>query len=191
MSINKFALSLALAGILGASSAVAETEGAFVGGYIAEIGLKVEVESQQFRYINGSATTTGSKLGILGGYNRNISNDKRLGLRYYGAADIGDYTTNISANVDMLYTFVNNQTGEIRGFGGAWLGYTSYDGDVSGFDLGINIGARFIFSKKHGVETYGHFGFLSQSKDESFLGVTTTTKYSQPYQIGIRYTYSF
>ena len=34
MSINKVAVSVALAGILGASSALAETDGAFVGGAV-------------------------------------------------------------------------------------------------------------------------------------------------------------
>ena len=39
MSINKFALSLALAGILGASSALAENEGVFAGVQPEKAGL--------------------------------------------------------------------------------------------------------------------------------------------------------
>ena len=44
MSINKFAVSVALAGILGASSALAETSGAFVGVQAGYGGHKFTLE---------------------------------------------------------------------------------------------------------------------------------------------------
>ena len=190
MSINKFALSVALAGILGASSALAETSGAFAGVYMGMRGTKAETEvKSNYSWYNGSTTSSGIKYGILGGYHQSFSDE--LGLRYYGAADIGDFTTNISANADALYSFTKTESVEFRGFGGAWLGYASHDGDVSGFDLGINLGVRAVVAQKHGIEFYGHFGFLSQDKDYGALFGTSTLKLSQPYQIGLRYTFSF
>ena len=192
MSINKFAVSVALAGILGASSALAETDGAFAGVYMGMRGTKAETEvKSNYSWYNGNASTTssGMKYGILGGYHQSFSDE--LGLRYYGAADIGDFTTNISANVDALYSFTKTESVEFRGFGGAWLGYASHDGDVSGLDLGINLGVRAVVAQKHGIEFYGHFGFLSQDKDFSSFAGTSTLKISQPYQIGLRYTFSF
>ena len=62
---------------------------------------------------------------------------------------------------------------------------------MSGFDLGINLGVRAVVAQKHGIEFYGHFGFLSQDKDFSSFAGTSTLKLSQPYQIGLRYTFSF
>ena len=43
--MKKVALSIALAGILGASSALAETDGAFAGVYMGMRGTKAETES--------------------------------------------------------------------------------------------------------------------------------------------------
>ena len=186
--MKKVALSVALAGILGASSVLAETDGAFAGVYMGMRGTKAETKSN-YSWYNGSTTSSGMKYGILGGYYQSFSDE--LGLRYYGAADIGDFTTNISANVDALYSFTKTESVEFRGFGGAWLGYASHDGDVSGFDLGINLGVRAVVAQKHGIEFYGHFGFLSQDKDFSSFAGTSTLKLSQPYQIGLRYTFSF
>ena len=185
MSRNKIALSFALAGILGASTALAENEGWFVGGYLTQ--QQIKTESNAWFY---SGTTTEIKYGILGGYHQGLGED--LGIRYYGAGDLGAHTTNLSANVDVLYSFLKNESLELRGFGGGWLGYANHSTDsVSGFDLGINLGVRAVFAEKHGAELYGHFGFLTQDKEYSTFGGTTTLKLSQPYQIGLRYTFSF
>ena len=192
MSIKKIVLGFALAGIVGATSGVAENEGWFVGGYLAQRQTKTEAEvKSNYAWYSGtsSSTSTGMKYGILGGYHQSLGED--LGLRYYGAGDLGDYTTNINANVDVLYSFFKNESVELRGFGGGWLGYASHDSDVSGFDLGINLGVRAVFAEKHGAELYGHFGFLTQDKEYSSWYGTSTLKLSQPYQIGLRYTYSF
>lgn len=185
MRTNKFALSLAVAGLLtaaGVSNAVAEENGAFAGVYLGSRSITVESGGV-------SASTSGMKYGILGGYHQTL--DSELGLRYYGAADVGDDSTNINANVDVLYTFTKSNSFEFRGFAGAWAGYASHTGDFSGFDLGLNVGLRGVIAQKHGVELYGHFGFMSQDKDYTIYGYTYTTKVSQPYQFGIRYTFSF
>lgn len=195
--MKKLALSTALAGVL-VSGAVAENEGFFVGASLANRQVKAEVETQGVSA--GSGTDTGMKLGIVGGYNQAISGD--LGLRYYAMADFLDDTTNVNANVDVLYSFVKNDTLEFRGFAGLFAGFASHDtyGDgsesISGFDAGLNIGVRGVFAEKHGVELFGKFGFLTQDKDYEYYsfwyGTTKQTlKISQPYQIGLRYTFSF
>ena len=61
MSINKFALSVALAGILGASSALAETSGAFVG-LQGNTGFGGHTKKVEYRATG--ATTTSQKLKI-------------------------------------------------------------------------------------------------------------------------------
>ena len=67
--MKKVALSVALAGILGASSALAETDGAFAGVYMGMRGTKAETEvKSNYSWYNGSTTSSGMKYGILGGY---------------------------------------------------------------------------------------------------------------------------
>ena len=205
MSINKFAASLATAGLLVATSAVnavAESEGWFVGGYLAQRGTTVESEVEASSTLvsystssSGSASGSGMKYGLV--FGKLFAIGDAMGWRAYAAGDLGDSTTNINANADFLYTFAKTESVEFRGFAGAWLGYASHDvsGGISGFDAGINAGVRAVFGEKHGVELFGHFGFLSQDKEisTSTWGVTskTTFKISQPYQIGLRYTFTF
>ena len=112
MRTNKFALSLAVAGLLtaaGVSNAVAEENGAFAGVYLGSRSITIESGGV-------SASTSGMKYGILGGYHQALGSE--LGLRYYGAADVGDDSTNINANVDVLYTFTKSNSFEFRGFAG-------------------------------------------------------------------------
>lgn len=181
--MKKLALSVALAGIL-ATSAMAENEGWFIGASLAQHSVSSKVEEDIGSY-HFSGTTSGIKYGLLGGYHQTFG--ENLGARYYAVLDFGNYTTNFNANADALYSFMKNEDMELRGFGGLWLGYVSYDGDISGFDLGLNLGARLIFKEQHGVELFGKFGFLD-NKEDSYL---ITIKQSQPYQIGLRYTFSF
>ena len=207
MSINKFAASLATAGLLVATSAVnavAESKGWFVGGYLAQRGgtIKTETEASSGDYstsFSESSSGSGMKYGLV--FGKLFAIGDAMGWRAYAAGDLGDSTTNINANADFLYTFAKTESVEFRGFAGAWLGYVSYNvsgdisGSISGFDAGINAGVRAVFGEKHGVELFGHFGFLSQDKeyDLSTLSVTSknTVKFSQPYQIGLRYTFTF
>ena len=242
MSINKFAVSVALAGILGASSALAETDGAFVG---VQLGFGGANTTNEFCSAGGgrSACQTDSKsasalrYGFLAGYKQFFT--ENFGLRYYGVVDYGaDFkidnafymgeiinfspkisALNLSANVDALYNFVSNDSLEFGAFGGLSLAYASYkaknalmdvtpmmtggsdkpafkDFKLSGFDMGVNVGVRAQIAQKHGVELYGRFAFMENKKEETLFEaegakITQTFKAAQPYQVGLRYTFSF
>ena len=243
MSINKFAVSVALAGILGASSALAETDGAFLG---VQFGFGGANTTNEFCSSGGgrSACQTDSKsanalrYGFLAGYKQFFT--ENFGLRYYGVVDYGaDFkidnafegggmviksspkisALNLSANVDALYNFISNDSLEFGAFGGLSLAYASYkaknalmdvtpmmtmvdskpafkDFKLSGFDMGVNVGVRAQIAQKHGVELYGRFAFMEKTKEETLyeeaLGKATQTfKAAQPYQVGLRYTFSF
>ena len=156
MSINKFALSVALAGILGASSALAETDGAFVGVQFGFGGANAKSEyATVFAAGSGAsyeadATKSASsfRYGFLEGYKQFFT--EKFGLRYYGVIDFGTQsehkignasgvggffnltetikisTLNLNANVDALYNFEQNDSFDFGVFGGLSLGYTSY-----------------------------------------------------------------
>ena len=241
MSINKFAVSVALAGILGASSALAETDGAFVG---VQFGFGGANTTNEFCSSGGgmSACQTDSKsasalrYGFLAGYKQFFT--ENFGLRYYGVVDYGaDFkidnafsmdeikinfspkisVLNLSANVDALYNFISNDSLEFGAFGGLSLAYASYkaknalldltpmmaggepafkDFKLSGFDMGVNVGVRAQIAQKHGVELYGRFAFMENKKEETLFEeaggkLTQTFKAAQPYQVGLRYTFSF
>ena len=153
MSINKFAVSVALAGILGASSALAETSGAFVGvqfglgGANAKSEYAISIDGQS---LGADATKSASsfRYGFLEGYKQFFT--EKFGLRYYGVIDFGTQsehkignasgvggsfnltetikisTLNLNANVDALYNFEQNDSFDFGVFGGLSLGYTSY-----------------------------------------------------------------
>ena len=96
MSKNKIALSLVVAGILGASSALAETDGAFVGLQAGYGGLKLKMESESN---NGgvvekdpseSISAGGFRYGFVAGYKQFFTPE--FGARYYASFDLGtDY----------------------------------------------------------------------------------------------------
>ena len=103
------------------------------------------------------------------------------------------FAMNYNANVDMLYTLTQSESVELRAFAGAWLGYVNFeenydDGENNGLDLGVNAGVRAVFGQKHGVDFYARFGFLTQSKEYDNM---IKWEVSQPYLIGVRYTYTF
>ena len=128
-------------------------------------------------------------------------------------------TLNLNANVDALYNFEQNDSFEFGVFGGLSLGYTSYkaqsvaingvnrtfstftysykDLSASGFDFGINFGLRSNIAQKHGVELYSRFSLLKQKDDykyaldEQQTTILTNFEVRQPYQVGLRYTFSF
>lgn len=242
MSINKFALSVALAGILGASSALAETDGVFAG---VQFGFGGANTKNEFCSSGGemdacqidSKSASALRYGFLAGYKQFFT--ENFGLRYYGVVDYGaDFkidnafymgkmvnfspkisALNLSANVDALYNFISNDSLEFGAFGGLSLAYASYkaknalmdvtpmttggsdepafkDFKLSGFDMGVNVGVRAQIAQKHGVELYGRFAFMENKKEETLfenaLGKATQTfKAAQPYQVGLRYTFSF
>ena len=230
MSKNKIALSLAVAGILGASSALAETDGAFVGLQAGYGGLKLKMESE---YNDGagfvekdsnSISAGGFRYGFVAGYKQFFTPE--FGARYYASFDLGtDYkkdqtdadgykTTikvnsyNITANADALYNFISSNDLDLGAFLGLSLGYAHHtvkmepategmpDIKPSGFDLGINFGLRTNIAQNHGIELYSRFGVLQQKKElkntyEGGYSDTQTYKAQQPYQVGLRYTFSF
>ena len=238
MSINKFALSVALAGILGASSALAETDGAFVGVQLGFGGANTTNEVCSSAGIisicnTDSKSANALRYGFLAGYKQFFT--EKFGLRYYGVVDYGaDFkidnafygdgmviksspkisALNLSANVDALYNFISNDSLKFGAFGGLSLAYASYkaknalidttpssepafkDFKLSGFDMGVNVGVRAQIVQKHGVELYGRFAFMENKKEETLFEVGDTKaiqtfKAAQPYQVGLRYTFSF
>ena len=237
MSINKFAVSFALAGILGASSALAETDGAFVGVQFGFGGAKTTNEFCIFGVCKtDSKSANALRYGFLAGYKRFFT--ENFGLRYYGVVDYGADSKidnavtfndvpikfspkisvlNLSANVDALYNFISNDSLEFGAFGGLSLAYASYeaknalnltpmiaghdkpafkDFQLSRFDVGVNVGVRAQIAQKHGVELYGRFAFMENKKEETLFEaegakITQTFKAAQPYQVGLRYTFSF
>ena len=243
MSKNKIALSLAVAGILGASSALAETDGAFVGVQFGFGGAKTtneycELGAGMSVCKTDSKSASALRYGFLAGYKQFFT--ENFGLRYYGVVDYGaDFkidnaidgngmviksspkisVLNLSANVDALYNFISNDSLEFGVFGGLSLAYASYkaknalmevtpmmtggsdkpafkDFKLSGFDMGVNVGVRAQIVQKHGVELYGRFAFMENKKEETLFEeadgkMTQTFKAAQPYQVGLRYTFSF
>ena len=129
MSINKFAVSVALAGILGASSALAETSAGFVGlqgntGFGGHT-TKVETATDTTGTTSGTKTETSSyQFGILAGYKHFFV--PKFGLRFYGLLDYastevsGVTSTNINAsiNADALFNFISGESWDLGGFGG-------------------------------------------------------------------------
>lgn len=230
MSKNKFAVSVALAGILGASSALAETDGAFVGLQAGYGGLKLKMESESNaggvveKDPSESISAGGFRYGFVAGYKQFFTPE--FGARYYASFDLGtdykkditdeygDKTTikvnsyNITANADALYNFISSNDLDLGAFLGLSLGYAHHtvkmepategmpDIKPSGFDLGINFGLRTNIAQNHGIELYSRFGVLQQKKElkntyEGGYSDTQTYKAQQPYQVGLRYTFSF
>ena len=52
----------------------------------------------------------------------------------------------------------------------------------------VNAGVRAVFGQNHRVDFYARFGFLTQSKEYDKM---IKWEVSQPYLIGVRYTYTF
>ena len=241
MSKNKFAVSVALAGLLGASSALAETDGAFVGVQFGFGGANTKNEvctlgAGMSVCKTDSKSASALRYGFLAGYKQFFA--ENFGLRYYGVVDYGADSKidnavtfndvpikfspkisvlNLSANVDALYNFISNDSLEFGAFGGLSLAYASYeaknalnltpmiaghdkpafkDFQLSRFDVGVNVGVRAQIAQKHGVELYGRFAFMENKKEETLFEaegakITQTFKAAQPYQVGLRYTFSF
>ena len=208
MSANKIALSLAVAGILGATAAVAETSAGFVGlqGNTGFGGYTTKVETAA-----ASGTTSGTKtetssyqFGILAGYKHFFV--PKFGLRFYGLLDYanaeegGVTATNLNAsiNADALFNFISGETWDLGGFGGVSLGYGSTETGTSttsattdGMDFGLNVGLRISFAQHHGLELYSRIGLIGQEEKLTVSGNTVITRNKQDYIGGLRYTYSF
>ena len=193
MSRNKIALSFALAGILGASTALAETSGVFVG-LQGNTNFASTINKEESENSKNKTTITQNQIGILGGYKFFFMPE--FGVRAYGVLnyqnsqnkqDDSKTTTNIlgvNANVDALYNFISTESLDFGLFAGVSLGYasnaekTEYPANdysqgnttkrtISGFDAGINFGLRANVAQNHGLELYSRFGLTEQKKDET------------------------
>ena len=196
--MKKTLTSVALAAAMATSSLVAEDSGFFGGvnlGYGAAKPSGVGISGGNY---------TGFRYGLLGGYKEILSSN--VGMRYYATLDFGGKYTNGSgnpeirsinayANGDALFNFAHDDAMEYGAFVGLALGYVHHrisGGGVGktkpdGFDLGVNVGLRAQSFNHHSLEIYSRFGLLNQ--DVTALGYTF--KVSQPYQVGVRYIYSF
>ena len=191
--MGKIGLSLVLVGILGATSAVAEENGAFVGVQAGYGKMEFKVGG-----ISGKITASGARYGLVAGYKQFFT--PAFGVRYYALLDFGQYeddngvaepTYNFNVNADALYNFLSNDALDFGAFAGLSLGYANYyDSEVSGFDLGLNFGLRANIAANHGVELYSRFGLFQQEKD-IYYPFEFTAKFKQPYQVGLRYTFLF
>lgn len=190
--MKKFMSMLALIALLATSNANAENDGFFIGGSLLVSGIQ---QTKSKHKVSGSSFVDKSinlhLFSFVLGYTHNLGD--KFGLRYYGVIDASTFTMNYNANVDMLYTLTQSESAELRAFAGAWLGYANFyenydDGENNGLDLGVNAGVRAVFGQKHGVDFYARFGFLTQSKEYDKM---IKWEVSQPYLIGVRYTYTF
>lgn len=193
--MKKFMSMLALIALLATSNANAENDGFFIGGSLLISGIQ-KTKSKHKLY-SRSYVDKNINLHLYSfvfGYMHNLGD--KFGLRYYGVIDANNFfAVNYNANVDVLYTLTQSESAELRAFAGAWLGYVDFEfGDDygrennEGLDLGVNAGVRAVFGQKHGVDFYARFGFLTQSKEYDNM---IKWEVSQPYLIGVRYTYTF
>lgn len=235
MSIKKIALSFALAGILGATSMVAETDGVFVGVQAGYGGLTLKNEYKNSfdptENVSDSTSTNGFRYGFVLGYKTFFN--PQFDIRYYAAVDLGtDYekdltdtdgdkatlkinSYNITANADVLYNFISDRDLDFGGFVGLGLGYANHkikvesvggtliesvggnaEKTLEGFDLGINLGLRANIAYNHSIELYSRFSILPQEEEiertyPGGLTLTNTHTVQQPYQVGLRYIFSF
>ena len=112
----------------------------------------------------------------------------------------------VNANVDFLNTFYNSEQVSAGWFAGLSLGVGIHSGgivkattansnlsNISGFDMGINLGLRTLFGKKHGIEFFTRFGVIGASATVEMNGVPVKIDMSttQIYNTGVRYTYNF
>ena len=154
MSINKVALSVALAGILGASSALAETSGAFVGVQFGFGGANakseyaaVATDGQPFG-ADATKSVSSFRYGFLAGYKQFFT--EKFGLRYYGVIDFGTQSEHkigpsfnaSAASADEAYF---NFTETIK---------------ISTLNLNANVDALYNFKQNDSFE-FGVFGGLS------------------------------
>ena len=154
MSINKFAVSFALAGILGASSALAETSGAFVGVQFGLGGANAKSEYAAV-YTDGQpfgadATKSASsfRYGFLAGYKQFFT--EKFGLRYYGVIDFG---TQSEHKIGPSYNASGASLAEI------WFNFTETI-KISTLNLNANVDALYNFEQNDSFE-FGVFGGLS------------------------------
>ena len=154
MSINKVAVSVALAGILGASSALAETSGAFAGVQFGFGGANAKSEyaavSTDGQSFGADATKSASsfRYGFLAGYKQFFT--EKFGLRYYGVIDFG---TQSEHKIGPSFNASGASLAEI------WFNFTETI-KISTLNLNANVDALYNFEQNDSFE-FGVFGGLS------------------------------
>lgn len=156
MSINKFALSFALAGILGASSALAETSGAFVGvqgGYgganaKSEYAVAFAAGSGAPHRADATKSASSFRYGFLAGYKQFFT--EKFGLRYYGVIDFG---TQSEHKIGPSLNASGASPAE------AYFNFTETI-KISTLNLNANVDALYNFEQNDSFE-FGVFGGLS------------------------------
>ena len=178
MSINKFAVSVALAGILGASSALAETSGAFVGVQFGLGGANAKseyaaVSTDGSGEMGADATKSASsfRYGFLAGYKQFFT--EKFGLRYYGVIDFGTQSEHkigpsLNASAASPAEAYFNFTETIK---------------ISTLNLNANVDALYNFISNDSLE-FGVFGGLSlgytsyKAQSVAINGVIANSTYS-------------
>ena len=156
MSINKFAVSVALAGILGASSALAETSGAFVGVQFGFGGANAKSEyamvfvGDSGEPFGADATKSASsfRYGFLAGYKQFFT--EKFGLRYYGVIDFG---TQSEHKIGPSFNPDGASPAEV------YFNFTETI-KISTLNLNANVDALYNFISNDSLE-FGAFGGLS------------------------------
>lgn len=213
--MKKLMVSGAVALVL-SSGVMAEESGAFVG---VDLGLaSLSKMTQEGDGGSMSAYAQGSlRYGLMGGYKWFFT--QNVGLRAYVALNNGtNYMQDplygiqfnslfVNVNVDFLNTFYTSEQVSAGWFAGLSLGAGIHTGgivktftdatdnlsNVSGFDMGINLGLRTLFGKHHGLEFFTRFGVVGASATAEYNGGLFKVDMStnQIYNAGIRYTYNF
>ena len=211
--MKKLMVSGALALALSTSALVAEESGGFVGVDLGVNGLsKMQSDSTGSAYAFNNL-----RYGLVGGYKWFFT--QSVGLRAYVSVNNGaNYMQSVAAgnqfnslfvnaNVDFLNTFYNNEQVSAGWFAGVSLGAGIHSGgvvkqntaafnnlsNISGFDLGINLGLRTLFGKHHGIEFFTRFGVVGASATGEMSAGATKVDMStnQIYSTGVRYTFNF
>ncbi len=196
-----------MVGLLGATFAVAEENGAFIGVGVARSSVDISYES----YYNDTVSAIG--IPIILGTKRFFT--QNFGIRFGGIIDMIDISSQsdeneprwraggVDAFVDALFNFLSFEKADVGVFGGVSLGWAFYsnkawgryanasgtwDNKVSGVDVGLNVGVRANLFSHHGVEVYYRRTFMD-AKGEYSDG--STIKFKRPSLIGVRYIYSF
>ena len=178
MSINKFAVSVALAGILGASSALAETSGAFVGVQFGFGGANAKSEyaavatdgSGAYR-ADATKSASSFRYGFLAGYKQFFT--EKFGLRYYGVIDFG---TQSEHKIGPSYNVSGASPAE------AYFNFTETI-KISTLNLNANVDALYNFKQNDSFE-FGVFGGLSlgytsyKAQSVAINGVIANSTYS-------------
>lgn len=116
MGINKMALSLAVAGVLGASSALAEQSGAFIGGGFSFHGASRKTNLNLNYNVQEEDNAKDTSISLVAGY-KNIDNENS-GTRVYINYDFNNVKIKeegeetilsgyhiVGINADLLYNF--------------------------------------------------------------------------------------